>query len=76
MHLLTKKLQIWTLNVEIFSRIIPCNTLGHGIGLDVHELLLEIQRKTKAKNMVITIEPGIYKENKYGIRIEMWLLCR
>jgi len=48
------------------------HSLGHGIGLDVHELpfLRSKGRQKLEKNMVITIEPGIYKENKYGIRIE------
>ena len=48
------------------------HALGHGIGLDVHEQPF-ISKKSKEKlhtNMMITIEPGIYRKNKYGIRIE------
>lgn len=48
------------------------HSTGHGIGLEVHELPW-IRPKIRSKiqeNMTITIEPGIYIENKYGIRIE------
>ena len=46
--------------------------LGHGVGLDIHEdPFLGIKSKGNiAKNMVITIEPGIYLEAKGGVRIE------
>ena len=48
------------------------HALGHGIGLDVHEQPFISQKSIEKlqTNMVITIEPGIYKKNKYGIRIE------
>lgn len=48
------------------------HSTGHGIGLDVHELpTVSYQSKTKLReNMAITIEPGIYIPNKFGIRIE------
>lgn len=51
------------------------HSLGHGVGIDIHEnpsihyrskLMLE-------KGNVITIEPGIYLKNKFGIRIENML---
>lgn len=48
------------------------HSTGHGIGLEVHELPWirpNIDSAIK-ENMTITIEPGIYVENKYGIRIE------
>lgn len=46
--------------------------LGHGVGLDIHEdPFLGIKSKGNiAKNMVITIEPGIYLEAQGGVRIE------
>ncbi|HOJ49622.1 MAG TPA: M24 family metallopeptidase [Spirochaetota bacterium] len=49
------------------------HSLGHGVGIDVHEPpLLSYKRKDDiiSKNMVFTIEPGIYIPSKYGIRIE------
>lgn len=48
------------------------HSTGHGIGLDVHELpTISYRSKTKlAKNMAITVEPGIYIPNKFGVRIE------
>lgn len=52
--------------------------LGHGIGVRVHELPnLTIDSKDKIeKNMIFTIEPGIYELNKYGIRIEDTVLMK
>ncbi len=54
------------------------HSTGHGIGLEVHELPTISQKsETKLKeNMAITIEPGIYIENKFGIRIEDSLIVR
>lgn len=48
------------------------HSTGHGIGLEVHELpWIRPNFNSKIeKNMTITIEPGIYIENKYGVRIE------
>ncbi len=45
---------------------------GHGLGLDVHEEPYIAQNNnTELKNgMVFTIEPGIYLEGEFGIRIE------
>jgi Xaa-Pro dipeptidase len=46
--------------------------LGHGIGLEIHEPLRKKKSKNIQilKNMAFTVEPGIYFENKFGIRIE------
>jgi len=48
------------------------HSTGHGLGLEIHE-----QPRVAAKQdtvlqpgMVVTIEPGIYMEGKFGIRIE------
>jgi Xaa-Pro aminopeptidase len=48
------------------------HSLGHGVGLDIHENPgISILNKEKiVENAVFTIEPGVYFENKYGIRIE------
>ncbi len=46
--------------------------LGHGVGLQIHEApALSSHGSVKLKaGMVITIEPGIYLPNKFGVRIE------
>ncbi len=48
------------------------HSTGHGIGLEVHELPWIRSKITSRiqENMTITIEPGIYLENKFGVRIE------
>ena len=48
------------------------HSTGHGIGLEVHELpTISFKNEAKLKeNMAITVEPGIYIPNKFGIRIE------
>ena len=46
------------------------HSLGHGIGIDIHELpsISQSSKDTFKENMVFTLEPGYYK--KFGIRIE------
>ncbi|MCK5015625.1 MAG: aminopeptidase P family protein [Candidatus Peribacteraceae bacterium] len=49
------------------------HSLGHGVGLEVHEgiNLSDKAPKTKLKaGEIITIEPGVYFEGKFGIRLE------
>ncbi len=50
---------------------IPHST-GHGVGLEVHEGIRAARTSTETlqNNMVLTIEPGIYYEEKWGMRIE------
>lgn len=50
------------------------HSCGHGIGLEVHEppKISKNSEGVLEKNMVITVEPGIYKE--FGIRIEDMIL--
>ena len=54
------------------------HSTGHGIGLDVHELpTISTRSTTKLQNnMAITVEPGIYIENKFGVRIEDSLIVK
>jgi Xaa-Pro aminopeptidase/Xaa-Pro dipeptidase len=52
------------------------HSTGHGIGLEVHEppwIRPRFGSKIR-ENMTITIEPGVYIENKFGVRIEDSLL--
>jgi len=48
------------------------HSTGHGIGLDVHEppWISRNSQERLARGMCITIEPGIYIANRYGVRIE------
>ena len=45
---------------------------GHGVGLFIHEApTVSFKSETVLKpNMVITVEPGIYLKDKFGVRIE------
>lgn len=48
------------------------HSTGHGVGLNIHEKP-NVSPKGDiilSKGMVITIEPGIYLENQFGVRIE------
>lgn len=52
--------------------------LGHGVGLQIHEnprLRLNTDFEL-TENMVVTIEPGIYLEGEYGVRIEDLVLLK
>lgn len=46
--------------------------LGHGLGMDGHEhpYLVRGNRTPLDSGNVVTIEPGIYMEGKFGVRIE------
>ncbi len=49
------------------------HTLGHGVGRKIHEAPIIYEKRTKPilkEGMIITIEPGIYVKNQFGIRIE------
>ncbi len=52
--------------------------LGHGVGLEIHELPFvngrsDIELK---EGMIITVEPGIYLKDRLGVRIEDTILVR
>jgi len=54
------------------------HSTGHGVGLEIHEkpsLSLKSDEKLE-KGMVITVEPGIYLEGKFGIRVEDMVLIK
>ncbi len=48
------------------------HSLGHGVGIDVHELpTIKPKNDTIIEdNMIFTIEPGIYLPNRFGVRLE------
>lgn len=69
-------------NAKIISKSVESNfklngfelihSLGHGVGLDIHELP-RLNTKTDyilKDKMIITNEPGIYIAGKFGVRIE------
>lgn len=52
------------------------HSVGHGVGLEIHEAP-RLNAKSAAQllpGMVVTVEPGIYLEGAYGVRIEDMLL--
>ena len=58
---------------EFFS-----HSLGHGVGLDVHEwprLSQQVEHRLPA-GTTVTIEPGVYVPRQYGIRIEDVIVVR
>lgn len=52
--------------------------LGHGVGLEIHELpfINGNSDLILQENMVITIEPGIYIKDKFGLRLEDTIIVR
>ena len=46
--------------------------LGHGIGLQIHEdpRMSAASTEVLRPGMVVTVEPGVYLENRFGIRLE------
>lgn len=48
------------------------HSLGHSLGIDIHEVP-NFSKKCDTimeKGMVLSVEPGVYIPNKYGVRIE------
>ena len=55
-----------------FNRQLLIHSLGHGVGLNVHEtpIISSKSQQILKENMVLTDEPGIYIPGKFGVRIE------
>lgn len=60
------------------NRLNLIHSLGHGVGLEVHErpFLSTKVDFTLREKMVITIEPGIYLSGQFGVRIEDTILVQ
>lgn len=54
------------------------HSLGHGIGLEVHEspYLSSGYSKPILIDTIVTVEPGIYLKNSFGVRIEDMVLVK
>ncbi len=54
------------------------HSLGHGIGLQVHEWprVSYLTEDVLPENAAVTIEPGIYLPDKFGVRIEDVIVLR
>ncbi len=52
------------------------HSLGHGLGVYLHNfpLLSQKSKQIIPENIVLAIEPALYFENKFGIRIEQDIL--
>jgi Xaa-Pro aminopeptidase len=54
------------------------HSLGHGVGLDIHELprISYQSGVVLQEGMVITVEPGVYLPGQFGIRLEEMVLVK
>jgi len=54
------------------------HSTGHGVGLEIHEYpkISPVSEEELITNQVITIEPGVYYQNKWGMRIEDTVLVK
>lgn len=54
------------------------HSLGHGVGMEIHEAPTASQRsnETLAADMIVTVEPGIYIPERFGVRIEDFVVVQ
>lgn len=67
-RIMTRALASLQLSAERYREYFP-HAMGHGLGIDVHDVLGGYQELQPG--MVLTVEPGLYiKEEAIGVRIE------
>lgn len=54
------------------------HSLGHGVGMEIHEAPTASPRTDEELlvNSIVTIEPGIYLPDKFGVRIEDFVIVK
>lgn len=55
-----------------------CHSLGHGVGIEVHEMPYARSSGTEIleEGMTLTVEPGIYIPGEFGVRIEDLIIVK
>ncbi len=54
------------------------HSLGHGVGMNIHETpnASPSSPHTLKENMIVTVEPGIYLPDEFGVRIEDFVIIK
>lgn len=54
------------------------HSLGHGVGMNIHETpnAGPSSKHVFRENMIVTVEPGIYLPDEFGVRIEDFVIIR
>lgn len=54
------------------------HSLGHGVGIEIHEAPNAAPSSTHIfeENMIVTVEPGIYLPDEFGVRIEDFVVVK
>ncbi len=54
------------------------HSLGHGVGMEIHETpnASPSSKHVFEENMIVTVEPGIYLPDEFGVRIEDFVIIK
>lgn len=54
------------------------HSLGHGVGMNIHETpnASPSSKHVFEENMIVTVEPGIYLPDEFGVRIEDFVIIK
>lgn len=54
------------------------HSLGHGVGMNIHETpnAAPTSKHIFEENMIVTVEPGIYLPDEFGVRIEDFVVIK